>query len=257
MRIDPRSTRAVEGALVPIAFPTTGLAGNIACRYLIQTLGARPFGFWDDAEAAPVVCAEGGRGWPCLRLFAVPTPCGLGGRCDRLVIACSDLSPPATRLRALARAFLEWSVASRAEALIVLEGYASSREGAVPDDAPSPSRVAGLANRDGEAMLAGLRLDRMEGLATGFMAAMMLESFSTGLPLAGPVVESHREFPDARAAALIVERLGPVLPGLRLDPEPLRAEAARWEEEVRRSRASALHRLHPPAAAGPGAGMYQ
>ncbi len=247
----------VRGALAVTAFPTAGLAGTIACRYLVQALEMKPLGFLDDVDMEPAVCVEAGRGYPCLRVFAAHAACGVDGRCDQLVVMYSDLSPPTERLRPLARALLHWASSRKVHSLIALEGYPSPRDGGAVGEISAPPKVVSLANSEGDSLLNGLKADRMEGLATGFTAALLLESLRSPFPLAGLVVESHKDHPDAHAAAALVDSLSRLLPRLNLDPKPLRAEADRLEEAVRRTRVSAVRYRSAVSPTESELGMYR
>ena len=47
------------------------------------------------------------------------------------------------------------------------------------------------------------------------------------------MVEADPRFPDARAAAVIIEQLNKMMPVADLDHEPLLAEAQQLEEQIR------------------------
>ncbi len=193
-------TPPVRGALAVIAFPTAGLSGTIACRYLVHTLRMEPLGYLDGGDFEPAVCIEQGRASPCVRAFTAPASCGPEGRCNQLVVIYTDLSPPIDDLRRLASAVLRWAANSRIDSIVVLEGYPSS--GADTDSSVTPPRVWSMANARGEALLQHLKAEPMDGMATGFAAALIVESFPKGFPIATLVVESQKDHPDARAAAV-------------------------------------------------------
>jgi len=251
----PKAPR-VHGALAVVAFPTAGLSGTIACRYLVQTLEMEPLGYLDGKDFEPAVCIEHGRASPCLRAFAAPASCGPGGRCNQLVVIYTDLSPPVGDLRRLASAVLRWAAGSQIDSIVVLEGYPSSREDADTDSTVTPPRVWSMANARGEALLQHLKAEPMEGMATGFAAALLVESFPKGFPLATLVVESQRDHPDARAAAVMVDSLSLLLPQLNLDPRPLLSEAEKLEGAVRRSRSTVTRARIASRPEEPSPGMY-
>ncbi|MCI4372639.1 MAG: hypothetical protein L3K02_03225, partial [Thermoplasmata archaeon] len=47
--------------------------------------------------------------------------------------------------------------------------------------------------------------------------------------------QAHKDYPDARAAAKVIETLNPLVPLLALDTKPLREKAREIEEGVRRT----------------------
>ena len=229
---------SVRGALLVTAFPTAGLAGTIACRYLVQTLAMEPTGYLQIAEMDPVVYVESGVSRPCLSLYATRAACGVDGKCDQLAIMYSDLTPPANGLRPLARALLDWSLQHKVDSLVTLEGYSLTHEPEPGTDGTAHPKVMGISNGPGEKLLNALPVGRMTGLVTGFSAALLMETHRTPFPVAGLVVESHKDQPDARAAAALVEDLAHLLPLLKIDPGPLRTEADLLERAVRSNRAS-------------------
>ena len=249
---------SVRGALLVTAFPTAGLAGTIACRYLVQTLAMEPIGYLEVAEMDPVVYVESGVSRPCLSLYATHAACGVDGKCDQLVIMYSDLTPAANWLRPLARALLDWSVRHKVDSLVTLEGYSSAQEPGPGANSTAHPKVMGITNGPGEKVLNALRVDRMTGLVTGFSAALLMETQKDPFPVAGLVVESHKDQPDARAASALVEDLAHLLPLLKIDPEPLRAEADLLEKAVRTNRASSERgREYSPPLGPPAPGMYR
>jgi predicted ATP-grasp superfamily ATP-dependent carboligase len=251
----PKAPR-VRGALAVVAFPTAGLSGTIACRYLVQTLDMKPLGYLDGRDFEPAVCVEHGRAFACLRAFAAPASCGPGGRCNQLVVIYTDLSPPVGDLRRLADAVLRWAMNSQIDSIVVLEGYPSTRETPDTESAIAPPRVWSMANARGEALLQHLKAEPMDGVATGFAAALLVESFPKEFPLATLVVESQKEHPDARAAAVMVESLSQLLPQLNLDPRPLLIEAEKLEGVVRRSRSTVTRARFASRPEEPSPGMY-
>lgn len=61
----------------------------------------------------------------------------------------------------------------------------------------------------------------------------MGEGRRRGVDLCAILAEANPAFPDARAAARIIDKLDLVFPNVKLDPEPLIEEAARIEEQIK------------------------
>jgi predicted ATP-grasp superfamily ATP-dependent carboligase len=251
----PKAPR-VRGALAVVAFPTAGLSGTIAARYLVQTLRMEPLGYLDGEDFEPAVCIEHGRASPCLRAFAAPASCGPEGRCNQLVVIYTDLSPPLGDLRPLASAVLRWAESSQIDSIVVLEGTPSLLNAADTDNTVDPPRAWSMANVRGEALLPHLKAEPMDGMVTGFAAALLVESLPEGFPLATLIVESQKDRPDARAAAVMVESLSLLLPQLNLDPRPLLNEAEKLEGAVRRSRSTVAQSRTASRPEAPSPGMY-
>ena len=77
------------------------------------------------------------------------------------------------------------------------------------------------------------------GIVGGMTGVMMGESRRRGLDSLAILAESSggpiegQPFPDARAAARIIECLDGLLPAIHLDPEPLLEEAQKIENQIR------------------------
>lgn len=250
----------VKGAMAVVGFPTAGLAGSIACRYLVETLHMDVLGYFDAPDFDPSVCVEGGRVSPCLRAFCTAASCGPDGRCEQLVVILTDVTPQGQDLRRIARGILHWAVGRKLDSLIAIEGYPKSltKDGTETPDINTGRnpRTFSMANRDGQALLRHRKAEPMDGLATGFSAALLLEGSTIRFPTATLVVETQVDGPDARAAAVVVESLSGLVPQLNLDPVPLRIRAELLEATVRRSR-SELARAKALMAVPSDASMYR
>ena len=62
---------------------------------------------------------------------------------------------------------------------------------------------------------------------------MLGEGRRRGLDIMSLMVEADPRYPDARAAAVMIQQLNKLLPTIDLDHEPLVIEAERIEEQIR------------------------
>ena len=67
----------------------------------------------------------------------------------------------------------------------------------------------------------------------GMTGALLGEGRRRGLDLLSILVEADPRFPDARAAAKLIEHLNVLLPSIELDNEPLLEEAERLENQLK------------------------
>ena len=72
-----------------------------------------------------------------------------------------------------------------------------------------------------------------QGVIKGMTGAMLSEGGSRGRNIMSIMVEADPRFPDARAAAVIIEHLNKMLPVVDLDHGPLLEEAQQLEEQIR------------------------
>ena len=71
-----------------------------------------------------------------------------------------------------------------------------------------------------------------KGVLRGMNAGILSEASRRGLGTMSIMVEADPRFPDARAAAALIERLNTLLPSIDLPQEPLLAEAELLEAQI-------------------------
>jgi uncharacterized protein len=72
-----------------------------------------------------------------------------------------------------------------------------------------------------------------QGVIKGMTGVMLSEGASRGRNIMSIMVEADPRFPDARAAAVIIQHLNKMLPVAELDHGPLLKEAQQLEEQIR------------------------
>ena len=83
-------------------------------------------------------------------------------------------------------------------------------------------------------LLKGMDIPLLEqGVIKGMTGAMLSEGSSRGRNIMSIMVEADPRYPDARAAAVIIEHLNKMLPVADLDHGPLLDEAKKLEEQIR------------------------
>lgn len=225
-----------------VGFPTFGLVGSIAASYLTNSLGMKPFGYIAMDELPPTVVMDDGLVMAPIRLYTTQTVCGIDGKCNQLVVIMSDIQPPLESLTALSRTILDWVEENTVSSTIVLEGHPSKEE---TDGEPV---VVAMANKSGAGIFEKYNLNRANGMITGFTGAMLLESIGRKAPVVCFVAQAHKEYPDANAAAVLLEAVNPLVPLLVIDTKPLRVKAAQIEAEMRRNmdtQKSSIQKLSP------------
>ncbi|EQD40663.1 protein containing DUF75, partial [mine drainage metagenome] len=63
----------------------------------------------------------------------------------------------------------------------------------------------------------------------------LLGAIDRATPVLCLVAQAHKDFPDARAAAQVIETVNPLVPLIALNTKPLRAKAKQIEAEVRKN----------------------
>ena len=244
---------SLRGAMLVVGFPTHGLVGSVAASYLVHTLDMAPVAYMVGEEFPPtVVMDEGVVGAP-IRFFASKTVCGPDRTCDQLVVAISDIQPPASLLHALGRALLDWAESHGIQLVVAIEGQPIEKE------TKGDARIVALANRAAVPLLARYGFAAASGVITGFAGGLMLPAISRTTPVLCLIAQAHKDYPDARAAAKVIETINPLVPLLVLNTRPLREKARQIEAEVRQSldeQQRSISQMRPNPPDGPGE-MYR
>jgi uncharacterized protein len=254
LRIVETRDEPLKGAMMVVGFPTHGLVGSVAASYLVHALDMSAIAYAVSEAFPPTVIMEEGIVSAPVRVYASKLVCGPDRRCDQLVVALSDIQPGAELLARLSRQLLDWAEAKGVALVVAVEGQPVEDELRVGE-----ARVVAMANRAAAELLEKYRFERANGVVTGFSGALMLSAIGRPLPVLCLVAQAHKEYPDARAAAKVIESINPLVPMLVLDTKPLREKARQIEAEVRKSLAQqrqSLSNLKESESEGPGE-MYR
>lgn len=253
VRIVDTKGDSLSGAMMVVGFPTHGLVGSVAASYLVHTLDMSAVAYMVSEEFPPTVIMEEGVVSAPVRFYASKVVCGVDRSCEQLVVAISDIQPPPERLTLLGRTILDWAEAKGIQLIVAVEGQPRDEE--VPGDA----RVVAMANRAAAPLLGKYSFEPANGVVTGFAGGLLLSAIGRNTPVLCFVAQAHKDYPDARAAARVIETLNPLVPMLVLDTQPLREKAAEIEGEVRKNLTKQQQPMSPirdVEPAGPGE-MYR
>ncbi len=220
---------SLAGAMMVVGFPTHGLVGSVAASYLVHTLDMTPVAYVASERFPPTVIMEGGAVHSPIRMYASKLVCGLDRKCDQLVVAISDIQPPVEMVNALGRAILDWAEGKGVQLVVAIEGQP------VDEGVRGDARVVAMANRPAVPVIERLAFEPANGVITGFAGGILLSSIGRQLPVLCLVAQAHKDFPDARAAAKVIESINPLVPMLVLDTKPLREKARLLEAQMRKS----------------------
>ncbi len=219
----------LSGAMMVVGFPTHGLVGSVAASYLVHTLDMTPVAYMVGEEFPPtVVMDEGVVGAP-VRFYASKIVCGPERTCDQLVVAISDIQPPVHLLNELGRTLLDWAEDKKIQLVVAVEGQP------IENETKTDARVVAMANRAAAPLLDRYAFTPASGVVTGFAGGILLPAISRTIPVLCLIAQAHKDYPDARAAAKVIETINPLVPLLLLNTRPLREKARQIEAEVRAS----------------------
>ncbi len=229
LRIVETRDESLKGAMMVVGFPTHGLVGSVAASYLVHSLDMSQVAYMVSEEFPPTVIMEEGVVHAPVRLYASKLVCGVDRSCDQLVVVIADIQPPIGMLNHLGRTLLDWAEAKGIQLVIAIEGQP------IEDEVRGDARVVAMANRAAAPLLERYGFQAANGVVTGLAGGIMLGAIGRVTPVLCLVAQAHKDYPDARAAAKVIETVNPIVPLLVLDTKPLREKARQIESEVRKT----------------------
>ena len=248
----PDGTNFERGSVVISAFPSAGLATIVAGHYIVRVLGLPRIARFESPDLPPVAVVQGGTVNPTIRVY---------GRRD-LALVLSEFPPTPNQANAIARTILNNAERRQARAIICLEGVVPHPEEEISDEEPeaaAPTEQVWVAySRKDPAFAQGFETAKArtleEGVIGGVSGALLVQGLGRPLPVAVLLVSARvaEGLPDHRAGAALIETLDRLLPELRIDTGPLRAQAEQIEKALR-----AVMKSGATAPGGPGADTDQ
>jgi len=251
-----------EGSVLVSAFPSAGLATTVAGHYMIRALNLPRVGRFESPEIAPIAVVQGGEVHPTIRAY---------GRSD-LGLVLSEFPPSPTMANSIARTILDAAERHKARMIVGFEGVvphppgdeeAEEEESAVAEEQPPEQVWVAYSRKDGSILKtfepAKARLLE-DGVIGGVSGALLVQGMGRPVPVVVMLVSARvaEGLPDHRAGAALIEALDRVLPEVKIDTGPLRAQAEQIEKALR-----AVMKSHPggaptapPETPAPTPGMY-
>ena len=248
------------GSIVLSAFPSAGLATIVAGHYIVRVLQLPRVGRFESPDLAPIAVVQGGAVNPTIRVY---------GRPD-LALVLSEFPPTPSQANAIARTILDNAERHRARAIVCLEGVVPHPEedptGGSGDPTPTDEQVWVAYSRKDPAFVQGFEAAKArtleEGVIGGVSGALLVQGLGRTVPVAVLLVSARvaEGLPDHRAGAALIETLDRLLPELKIDTGPLRAQAEQIEKTLRavmKSGAGASGSRGPDSDSTPSPEMYR
>jgi uncharacterized protein len=245
VRIVDTREEPLAGAMMVVGFPTHGLVGSVAASYLVHSLDMTLVAYMVSEGFPPTVIMEEGIVSAPVRIYASKLVCGVDRNCDQLLVVISDIQPPMTMLNQLGRVLLDWAEAKGVQLVVAVEGQP------IENETRGDARVVAMANRAAAPLLEKYRFDAANGVVTGLAGGLLMGAIGRATPVLCLVAQAHKDHPDARAAAKVIETIKPLVPLLVLDTKPLREKAREIEGEVRRTLQQTRESMSSMSAAEP------
>ncbi len=230
-----------ENAMVIACFPSVGMVSSIVAHYLIDHLDLEFVGGLVDDRLPALAMIDNGVPLPPIRAYAGKPACTIEG-CDQVILLMSEMVVPETLVHKIVWALFEWSKEHQIVAGVVVDAFAragmkSGMDGVDPvveyEDTDEIDIVGIGCNDTVREMLSEMGVPLLQtGVIRGMNAGILSEATRRGLGLMSIMVEADPRFPDARAAAALIETLNTLLP-MELPNEPLLQEAEMLEAQLK------------------------
>jgi len=231
-----------ENTMVIACFPSVGMVSSIVAHYLIDHLELEFVGGLVDDRLPTLSLIQEGVPLPPIRAYAGKPQCSIDG-CDQVILLMSEMVVPEPMVHKIVWALFEWSKEHQVLAGIVIDAFAkagmkSNMDGVEPvveyEDTDGIDVVGIGCNETVRDMLKEMDIPLLQqGVIRGMNAGILSEATRRGLGTMSIMVEADPRWPDARAAAVLIEKLNTLLPSIDLPNQPLIEEAEKLEAQLK------------------------
>lgn len=224
------SDEDLSNSMLILAFPTVGLISSIAGRFIIDSLNLEEIGAIVSDNFMPATVIYRSNPSPPVRIYSGSKECGPDGKCKQVTVVISEFMPPSNMIKPLADKILYWADENNIKTIVSLEG--NHAVGEKRED----HKIFGVGcNPNMKEYLKKHEIEKIrEGMITGINGVLLYQGFLNKRNVLCLLAEAHSKYPDSRAAGNLLEKLDIMLPGIKIDPEPLYKEADKIEKNIRK-----------------------
>lgn len=223
--IDIRDGVIIDG------FPGVGLVSSIVANYLISMMNLEQIGIVDSPYFPTISLIRNREPNNPVRIYGGKMKDG--EKTLKIAIFVSEFQPPSNLIKPIAVSMLDWAQKQRASIIVSPEGLA------VEDDAPQKEEIKAYAV--GSTIPSRLYFEPYEdieafdeGVIAGVAGVLLNEGKKRGFDVISILSEAHQAYPDARAAARVIEAMDKAVLQIGIDTEPLYTEAEIIEESIKK-----------------------
>lgn len=211
----------LNGATIIDGFPSVGLVSTITANYLIDVLELRQIGIMDSRYFPTVSIVRNGVPLYPVRIYAGKGVC----------VFISEFQPAPKLIRPIAETILAFAKKKGASTIISPEGLVLDNEGENAEEVAVYALGSTQETRD---LLAKHDIEQFgNGIITGVSGVLLNLGKKEGINAISILAEANPNYPDARAAAKVIEAIDKLLPGTKIDVKPLYTEAENIEKTLR------------------------
>jgi len=218
-------------SMLVVAFPTVGLISSIAGHFIIDSLKLEEIGSIVSRHFSPTTIIHNSIPSPPVRIYAGKKMCGPDGSCEQIAVIISEFMPPLDIIKPLTDKIFNWSKEKNCKIIVSLEGMHT-----VSEKKSKKYKVYGIgSNLNMKNHLKKFKIEHtQEGMITGVTGVLLYGGVLMRRDVICLLSEAHAAYPDSRAAGNLLEKLDIMLPGIKIDPDPLYKEAETIEKNIRK-----------------------
>lgn len=247
VRVYELKKKDLTGATVIEGFPSVGLVSSIAGNYLINALGLEHIGVLDSPDFPAVSVIRNSEPLNPVRIYANNPPNRPDVDPEQVVVFVSEFQPPTSMVKEIASTMLDWIQEQKCSLLISPEGLiidrGGSEEGEETEEHGGSTKterindigVYGVASNKRARkiiMKHGIK-DFQQGVVSGVAGVLLNESKRRDFDTICILAEANPNYPDARAAAKVIEVIDKILIHTHIDVKPLYDEAKNIEIQLK------------------------
>ncbi len=223
----------IRNGIIVDGFPSVGLVSSIVANYLVSMMNLEQIGIVDSPHFPTVSLIRNKEPNNPVRIYGGKI--GKDEKATKIAVFVSEFQPPSNLIKPIAVSILDWAQKQRASLVISPEGLA------VDGEVHRKGEEAVNAYAVGSTIPARLYFEPYEdikpfdeGVITGVAGVLLNEGKKRNFNVISFLSEAHQMFPDARAAARVIEAMDKAILQIGIDTKPLYAEAEIIEESIKR-----------------------
>jgi len=221
-KIDLRDGLVIDG------FPSVGLVSSIVANYIIESLNLEQIAIVDSPYFPSVALVRNGVPLSPVRVY--------GGKVNdelKISVFVSEFQIPTSLLKSIGTLMLDWADEQKISTVITPEGI-------IQEEKKEEVNVYAVTSTNyAKKKIPKGVVEFGEGVITGVTGVLLTEGKKRDTDVIALLAEAHPDYPDARAAAKIVEVLNEIMQGVKIDPKPLYEEAEKIEKNISQIREQA------------------
>jgi len=211
----------LQGATIIDGFPSVGLVSTITANYLIDVLELKQIGIMDSKFFPTVSIVRNGIPLYPVRIYADKGVC----------VFISEFQPAPKLIRPIAEAIMAFAQRKGAKTIISPEGLVIDTE---EGEEKEVSVYALGSTEETREQLTKHGLQQFgNGIITGVSGVLLNLGKKEGVNAISILAEANPNYPDARAAAKVIEAIDGLLEHVDIDVKPLYSEAENIERTLR------------------------